>query len=75
MSFGGGACTCAIISFESSSSGRPVLSASTWARQTRNRDREVVVDALLQLVQHGHAVGGGEVDLRLPDGVECARQR
>ncbi|MNC86871.1 hypothetical protein D3C83_25570 [compost metagenome] len=38
----------------------------------RHGDGEVVVDALLQLVEHGEAVRGGEMDLRLPDGIDGA---
>jgi hypothetical protein len=38
-----------------------------------DRDREVIVDALFQLVQYREPVGGGEVDLGLPDRVGRGR--
>ena len=36
---------------------------------TRHSHREVVVDALLELVQRSQSMGGGEVDFRLGDRV------
>ena len=39
----------------------------------RDRHREVVVDALVQLVQRREAVGRGEVHLGLGDGIDGAR--
>jgi hypothetical protein len=41
----------------------------------RHCHREMIVDAFLQLMKNGQAVGGGEIDLRLRKRVDCARRR
>jgi hypothetical protein len=41
----------------------------------RHGDREVVVDALLEVVEHGEAMRRSELDFRLRDRIDCARGR